>query len=118
MRTKRIQETYVFDGVAVDVDFVCLQPWSLIDVGLNLDVAATTSENVTIYRKDVDQNDWYQGGFDPSTLSAPEDVSKICRFDKRFQAGDTLRVDFANTDARTITVCIQYELDHDTDYDV
>ena len=117
MQSKRLQEIYSFTGTAVDVDFIQLQPYSVIDIGINLSVAATTPELMTIYRRDSDSNDWYQGGSDLSTLDAPEDVSKVCRFDKGFQAGDTVRVDYPNTDARNITVCIQYEFDYDTDYD-
>ena len=119
MRSKREQETFEFGTTeAVDVDLVIDQPFSVIDIGINLSAAATTSEMLTIYRHDADGNDWYQAGYDMSTLSAPEDVSKVCRFDKGFQAGDTIRVDFPNTDEASITVCVQYELDYDVDYAV
>lgn len=117
MGGRRLSQTWTFEGDAVDVDLQVLSPWTVIDVCVNFSAQPTTSEMVTIYRLDMDGVNWYQGGADISSSDAgsPEATSQVFRFDKRFQAGDTLRVDFANTDAEDISVCVQYQTD-DLDY--
>lgn len=119
MIAKRKQVVYSFTSVEeVDVDFQINSPWSLIDVSVNFNTAVTvTAEECTFYRRDSDSNDWYHGGFDPKDLSGNEATSKVCRFDKKFQAGDTLRIDYPNTDQKTIKVCIQYEKDYRINYE-
>jgi len=117
MGARRLSQTWPFIGVPVDVDLTILSPWTVIDVCVNFSAQPTTSELVTIYRLDANAVNWYQGGADISASDAgsPEATSQAFRLDKRFQAGDTLRVDFANTDLLNISVCVQYQTD-DQDY--
>jgi hypothetical protein len=113
-RCERSYEIFYFSGTPVLAEVTLLQPWTLLDVGLNFDVASTQdNELVTINRIDTAMNSWLLSCFDPSKLSAPEDVSKVCRFEKGFQANDTVSISFLNTDQRNINVCVQYEINYD-----
>lgn len=113
---RRLEYVQSFTGVAVDVDLTPTWHFTLIDVVVNLNTAATTSENLTISTKSTDGTKTrLEASSDLSTLSAPEATSKVFRFDKRFTKTMKLEIDYTNTDARNIDVIIQYELDSETD---
>jgi hypothetical protein len=94
---------------AIDVDFqtpsYTTAGLELVDVALKFNTAPTTSEDITIGYITAGGVTYVQDTYDPSTDS---DTDVIRRFDKRFAKGGTITVDYTNTDARSITVAIQY----------
>lgn len=109
----RKSKLYEIASGAVDIDWLPDEGGSfqLIDVCVNLDSAATTSENLTIKSIDGDSNEWLEASENMSLLSSPEDTSIVFRFDKRFLSTDTIAIDFANTDDAAIDVRIRYQID-------
>jgi len=79
----------------------------LIDVVVNLSEAATTSENITIGSITPGSTAVTEYEFDPSTTS---NTSLPFRFDKLFERGSKITVDFPNTDANTNVVIRYMEL--------
>jgi hypothetical protein len=108
---KRNHISYTGSG-AIDIDWLPVGgPFTLTDITANLSAAATTSENLIVKSKDTDDVESLEAFEDLSALSSPEDVSKIFRFDKSFESGDTIMINWPNSDSRTWTVRIRYETD-------
>ena len=101
-------------SAAIDADSTIGQAFTLIDVVVNLDAAATTADVLSISSKRTISAVEYtvlEAFQTMSVLSSPEDVSKVFRFDKKFPAGTEINVTFTNTDTNAVTVLMSYELD-------
>lgn len=98
----------VFTATAVDIDLNPGDHFQLIDVTFKFNTLPTTSEDITIVRSNASSDAMLEASDDPSLWT---DTSKPIRFDKRFTNGDNIDIDYTNTDGRTITVLVQYQLD-------
>jgi hypothetical protein len=103
----RTRVRQAFAGV-VDEDVDPGDAFQLIDVSVTFDVAPTTSENITIAIINSDADNIQQYAYDPSLSS---DLDHVFRFDKRFEDGTTIAIDYANTDANNIVVNTTYQTD-------
>lgn len=98
---------------AVDIDLVPGASFRLIDVTFVLETAATTSESATIQVENEDGDVMDQISADDGDLSTYTDETTIIfRFDKNFMAGDTIKIDYANTAAHCddIVVLVRYDV--------
>ena len=93
---------------AIDQDVDPGGPFQLIDVSVTFDVAPTTSEDITIKSINSDTDTVYEHKADPSLST---ELTHVYRFDKRFPDNTTIGVDYANTDANTVTVNTTYQMD-------
>ena len=109
----RTQYRETFADAAVDIDLAPGVTFELIEVVFILETAASTSESATIRVVNSDGDVMDQIDASDGDLSTYTDETTIVfRFDKEMMAGDTLRVDYANTadHCDDITVVIRYNV--------
>jgi hypothetical protein len=104
----RTRTRNVYTAVAVDQDVDPGAAFQLIEVTLNFDTAPATSEDLTIKIANGDSDDATEVTYDPSENPG---TSYVFTFNKRYPNNSTIKIDYPNTDGRTITVNTVHQTD-------